>query len=48
MWWSLAAKQGLDEAKKKRDMIARQMTSDQIAEAERRAREWKSVGDDSE
>ena len=48
MWWSLAAKQGLDEAKEKRDMIARQMNSDQIAESERRAREWKSVGDDSE
>ena len=34
--------------KKKRDMIARQMNSDQIAESKRRAREWKSIGGDSE
>lgn len=47
MWWSLAAGQGLDEASEKRDMVAQQMTSEQIAEAERRAREWKRDRGDS-
>lgn len=43
MWWSLAAQQGLDKASEKRGVVAQLMTSDQIAEAERRAREWKRV-----
>lgn len=46
MWWSLAAGQGLDEASEKREMVAQQMTSGQITEAERRACEWKIVWDD--
>lgn len=41
MWYNLAAGQGNEEAKEFRDRIAQLMTPDQIAEAERLAREWK-------
>lgn len=40
MWLSLAAAQGHDEAAHGRDMIAGQMTAEQVAEAERLQREW--------
>ena len=41
MWHNLAAAQGDDDAAKARDGLAQQMTPDQIAEAQRLAREWK-------
>ena len=41
MWWNLAAAQGNETAKKNRDKAASQMTPDQLAEAQRLAREWK-------
>ncbi|MCP4305501.1 MAG: hypothetical protein GY788_11610 [bacterium] len=37
---SLAAAQGDEDARKNRDSIAKQMTPDQVAEAQRMAREW--------
>lgn len=40
MWLSLAAQQEQD-AVKERDLAASEMTSDEIAEAQRLAREWK-------
>ena len=40
MWYSLAAAQGNQEASINRDIIAKRMTPDQIAEAQRMAREW--------
>jgi len=40
IWFSLAAAQGDEEAQKYRDIAASRMTSDQIAEAQRMAREW--------
>ena len=39
-WWNLAAAQGHEKASEERDKLARDMTADQIAEAEQRAREW--------
>ena len=41
MWLSLAAAQGNGDAAKLRDSLARFMNPDQIAEAQRLAREWK-------
>jgi TPR repeat protein len=41
MWFNLAAAQGHANAKKGRDIVAKLMTSEQIAEAQRLAREWK-------
>ncbi len=45
MWYNLAAASGGDDdremAAKNRDLIAEKMTSEQIAEAQRLAREWK-------
>jgi uncharacterized protein len=41
MWLSLAAAQRNGDAAKLRDSLARIMTPDQIAEAQRLAREWK-------
>ena len=40
MWFDLAAAQGAERAQENRDEAASQMTSDQIAEAQRMAREW--------
>ena len=40
MWWNLAASTGDSDAAEVRDRLARQMTSDQIAEAQSLAREW--------
>ena len=41
VWFNLSAAQGDEQTIKNRDRIAKQMTSDQIAEAQRMAREWK-------
>ncbi len=41
LWFNLAAAQGSDLVRKKREIIARKMTPAQIAEAEWLAREWK-------
>ena len=41
MWYNLAATQGNEFGKLTRDLIAQSMTPDQIAEAQRLAREWK-------
>ena len=40
MWFDLAAAQGDDKAKENRDEAASEMTPDQIAKAQRLAREW--------
>jgi len=42
MWFTLSAKQGKDGAAIFRDLIARRMTSAQIAEAQKLARDWKA------
>ncbi len=39
-WLNLAAAQGHETAKQNRDLAAERMTPDQIAEAQRLAREW--------
>jgi TPR repeat protein len=44
MWYSLAAGNGNAHAPGYRDDLSRQMTPAQIAEAQKRAREWKSKG----
>jgi len=44
MWYSLAAGNGNAHAPGYRDDLARQMTPAQIAEAHKRAREWKPKG----
>lgn len=44
MWYSLAAGNGNAHAPGYRDDLARQMTPAQIAEAHKRAREWKPTG----
>jgi TPR repeat protein len=40
IWFDLAAVQGYEKAQKYRDIAASEMTPDQIAEAQRMAREW--------
>ncbi len=40
MWFDLAATQGYEVAQKKRGLVAEAMTPNQIAEAQRLAREW--------
>ena len=44
MWYSLAAENGNAHAPGYRDDVARQMTAAQIAEAQKRAREWRPKG----
>ncbi len=44
MWWSLAAAQGHEPARKYRDRLAEKMTPAQLADAQRLAREWKPKG----
>ncbi len=44
MWYNLAAARGLKLGRKNRDLLAKQMTPEQIAEAQRMAREWKPKG----
>ena len=39
MWWNIASSKGSEIARKNRDMVAEKMTSEQIAEAQRLARE---------
>ena len=43
VWYNLAAAHGNKKARENRDTVARKMTRDQIAEAQRLAREWKPV-----
>ena len=45
MWLSLSAARGEQSAIKSRDLIAQHMTPAQIAEAQKRAREWKAKPD---
>jgi TPR repeat protein len=40
-WYNLAAAQGEKIASNNRDSIAKEMTPEQIAEAQKLAREWK-------
>lgn len=42
-WFNLAAMRGSDPAKSWRAQISREMNSNQIAEAQRLAREWLSI-----
>ena len=44
-WYTLAAAKGLKEAVKGRDLLEKRMTPAQLAEAQRRAREWKPKGE---
>ncbi len=39
MWWNLAAAQGVEGAARNREIVAQQMTPEQIAEAQKLARE---------
>ena len=41
-WFDLSAAQANNDAKKNRDEVAEHMTPEQIAEAQKLAREWKS------
>jgi uncharacterized protein len=41
MWFNLARAQGLTAARKKMDALEEKMTPEQIADAQRRAREWR-------
>lgn len=43
MWYSFAAAQGDQRAAEARDALAKQMTSAQIAEAQKLARQWKPI-----
>ena len=45
MWVNLAASKGIEVMVKTRDAIATKMTPQQIAEAQRLAREWKAKGE---
>ncbi len=44
MWFNLAAAQGMEVARKSRDVVAEKMTPAQLAEAHRLASEWKPKG----
>jgi len=44
MWETLAAAQGNEKASKGLEILEKQMTSDQLAEAQRLAREWAPKG----
>lgn len=44
MWFNLAAAQGSSDAEGSRDKLAKEMTPDQVAEAQRLASEWKPKG----
>ncbi len=44
MWMNLAAAKGVQEAVKGRDLLEKFMNLDQLAEAQRLAREWKAKG----
>jgi TPR repeat protein len=40
MWWNLAAAQGIEQAKGNKEILSKQMTKEQIAEAQKLSREW--------
>ncbi len=40
LWWSLAAANGDEEARERRDILAKRMIPADISEAQRLAREW--------
>jgi len=44
MWYNLGAARGNKPGRENRDLLAKQMTPAQIAEAQRLAREWKPKG----
>ncbi len=44
MWANLAASQGDENGEKMRDLVAKLMTPQQIAEAQKLSREWKPKG----
>ena len=46
MWFNLAGIQGLEVAVTARDTIAKKMNHEQIAEAQRLAKEWKVKGEE--
>ena len=48
MWYNLATSNGQEGAAKDRDLIAEKMPSEQIAEAQRLAREWKPKSSESQ
>ena len=39
MWWNIAASNGDDGAMKNRDIVAKRLTTEQLAEAQKLARE---------
>ena len=41
MWFNLAAARGEEKARENRDIVAKQMTTAQVVEAQRLAREWR-------
>ncbi len=45
VWLTLTAEQGSEKAADLRDFLEEEMTLDQLAEAQRRAREWKGKGE---
>ncbi len=45
MWLNLAAAQGFEKAAELRDLLEENMTLDQLAEAQRLAREWRPKGE---
>jgi hypothetical protein len=45
MWFDLAAAAGIEDASRDRDAIVHRMTSEQIEEAQKLAREWKPKSD---
>ena len=47
MWWNLAAAQGNEEAREKRDILTKMLTSSQVADAQCRAREKVKVSVES-
>jgi TPR repeat protein len=44
MWYSLGTANGVEAGARLRDALAKQMDPDQIAEAQKLAREWKPKG----
>ena len=40
MWWTLSGSQGLEDAVENRRLLEKEMTPDQIAEAQKLANEW--------
>jgi hypothetical protein len=46
MWFNLAAANGDEQAKGNRDIIVDRMTGEQVAEAQKLAREWMAAHPD--